>query len=79
MHRSKESNFSLFRDILSTPLISKSEPVSKPQKTRRKNRPGKKTGVKTVVSTTTDEPNDAEDLAEFIDVSIFFNCKDIQF
>lgn len=61
----EESNFQLFRDCLSTPLIEKSS--STPTKKARKARNGRKNAIKPVMQT--EEPNDAEELGEFIDVS----------
>ncbi|TVY75716.1 Uncharacterized protein LSUE1_G005665 [Lachnellula suecica] len=61
------SNFQLFRDCLSTPLIEKSSVT--PPKKARKVRAGRKTAIKPVY-TTPEEPNDAAELGEFIDVSI---------
>ncbi|TAQ89877.1 hypothetical protein B7494_g1816 [Chlorociboria aeruginascens] len=61
-------NFPIFRDCLSSPLIQKS--AAEPPKINRKarGRGGRKTAIKpvrTIVSS--DEPNDAEELADFID------------
>lgn len=65
------SNFQLFRDCLSTPLIEKS--TGEAAKKKRKLRNGRKTAIKPVASSlTTDERNDAEELADFIDVCISF-------
>ncbi|KAH7369834.1 hypothetical protein BKA65DRAFT_561149 [Rhexocercosporidium sp. MPI-PUGE-AT-0058] len=59
----EESNFQLFRDCLSTPLIEKS--TSTPTKKARKARGGRKNAIKPVLQA--EEPNDAEELGEFID------------
>jgi hypothetical protein len=66
MEGSESSNFQLFRDCISTPLIEKS--ATKPEKKTRKSRSNgkRKTTIKPVVPV--DEPDDAEELAEFIDV-----------
>jgi hypothetical protein len=63
----EEANFQIFRDCLSTPLIEKSstQPANKTRKARGNGR--RKTAIKPV-SVETEEPNDAEELAEFIDV-----------
>lgn len=65
MNDSEESNFQLFRDCLSTPLIEKS--TATPAKKPRKARAGRKNAIKPVIQA--EEPNDAEELGEFIDVS----------
>lgn len=62
-----DENFQLFRDCLSTPLIEKSS--IKPAKKVRKARAGRKTAIKPV-SDSTEEPNDAAELAEFVDVQV---------
>ncbi|KAG4421432.1 hypothetical protein IFR04_005491 [Cadophora malorum] len=63
MDHSEESNFQLFRDCLSTPLIEKS--TTTPAKKPRKARAGRKNAIKPVIQA--EEPNDAEELGEFID------------
>jgi hypothetical protein len=66
MEEVESSNYQLFRDCLSTPLIEKStEAPSKTKKTRTKS--GRKTAIKPVIVETT-EQNNADELAEFIDV-----------
>jgi len=68
MDKAEESNYQIFRDCLATPLIEKSttEP-KKPKKARAK--AGRKTVIKPV-SVVLEEPNDAEELADFIDASL---------
>lgn len=62
----ERSNFQLFRDCLSTPLIEKS--TEQPPKTKRaRNKSGRKTAVKPVAVHKA-ESNDADELAEFIEV-----------
>ena len=62
----ESSNFQLFRDCLSTPLIEKS--TEQPSKTKRaRNKFGRKTAMKPIAVHNT-ESNDADELAEFIDV-----------
>lgn len=64
----EQSNYQLFRDCLSTPLIEKSvTEVPKKKKTRKY---GRKTAIKPVSAPAADEANDAEELADFIDVSV---------
>ncbi|PMD67271.1 uncharacterized protein K444DRAFT_515846 [Hyaloscypha bicolor E] len=63
MEASEESNFQIFRDCLSTPLIEKS--AEQPVKSARKAR-GRKTAIKPIKHEI-EEPNDTEELAEFID------------
>jgi hypothetical protein len=67
----EESNFQLFREILSNPLIEKSSSTAPSIKKTKKNRSGRKTAIKPV---TTDpeieERDDAEELGEFIDVRL---------
>jgi hypothetical protein len=67
MEGPEEANFQIFRDCLSTPLIEKSstQPAKKSRKTRGNGR--RKTVINTV-SIEAKEPNDAEELAEFVDV-----------
>jgi hypothetical protein len=64
----EKDNFELFRDCLATPLIERS--AAEPQKTPRKRKGGngRKTS-KLVDGSSAVERNDAEELAEFIDVS----------
>jgi len=62
MEDPESSNFQLFRDCIYTPLIEKS--VTKPEKKTRKGR--RKTAIKPIIPV--EEPDDAEELAEFIDV-----------
>ncbi|KAK0113723.1 hypothetical protein ONS95_013971 [Cadophora gregata] len=59
----EESNFQLFRDCLSTQLIENS--TTSTAKKPRRARAGRKNAIKPVNQT--DEPNDAEELGEFID------------
>jgi len=63
----EDANFQVFRECLSTPLIEKSseQPAKKTRKARGNNR--RKTAIKPVIHKAV-EANDAEDLAEFIDV-----------
>jgi hypothetical protein len=69
MEDPESSNFQLFRDCISTPLIEKS--VTKPEKKTRKGR--KKTAIKPIIPV--EEQDDAEELAEFIDVCFLFLLK----
>jgi len=70
----ESSNFQLFRECLSTPLIEKSSAT--PTKKARKARAGRKTVIKPVsVPTAAEEPNDAAELADFVDVSTNFQCR----
>ncbi|KAE8450026.1 hypothetical protein EG329_007165 [Mollisiaceae sp. DMI_Dod_QoI] len=64
MDETESSNFQLFRECLSTPLIEKSSTT--PEKKTRKARGScrRKTAIKPV---TVEEPDDAEELADFID------------
>jgi hypothetical protein len=66
----EEANFTLFRDCLSAPLIekSRSKPTSK-QKKVRSNRSGRKIAIKPVVVAEDKVEDDANELAEFVDVS----------
>jgi hypothetical protein len=67
----ESSNFQLFRECLSTPLIEKSSIA--PTKKARKARAGRKTAIKPVsVSTAAEESNNAVELADFVDVSTIF-------
>jgi len=75
MEGPEEGNFQIFRDCLSTPLIEKSSnrPAKKPRKARGNGR--RKTPI-APVSVETEEPNEAEELADFIDylaLEIFTN------
>jgi len=67
MEEFEDVNFQIFRDCLSTPLIEKSpeQPAKKTRKARENSR--RKTAIKPVIHET-EEANDAEELAEFIDV-----------
>ena len=65
----ENSNFQLFRDCLSTPLIEKSSTT--PHKKVRKARAGRKTAIKPVTTPREEEPNDAAELADFVDVCSF--------
>jgi len=69
----ESANFHIFRDCISTPLIEKS--ADSPAKARRKSRGNgtAKTVAKSMAAATTtisDNTDDAEELAEFIDVSL---------
>lgn len=68
MNEDETSNFQLLRDCLATPLVEKAAVKEKPQKKIRKAKYGRKTIIKPAFAT--EEPNDAEELAEFIDVRI---------
>ncbi|KAH8687661.1 hypothetical protein BGZ60DRAFT_394135 [Tricladium varicosporioides] len=59
------SNFQLFRDLISEPLIEKSSTT--PEKKTKRNRLGRKSAIKPVVAKPDEEVNDAEELAEFIE------------
>ncbi|RDW78336.1 hypothetical protein BP5796_06188 [Coleophoma crateriformis] len=59
------SNYQLFRDCLSTPLIEKS--VGDEPKKRKARKYGRKTAIKPVSTQVAGEVNDADELAEFID------------
>jgi hypothetical protein len=65
MNDDEISNFQLFRDCLSTPLIEKSaeKPTKKSRRTRGKG--VQKTAIKPVAA---EKANNAEELADFIDV-----------
>jgi hypothetical protein len=66
MKEDELANFATFRDCLATPLIEKS--AEKPRKSRKSRaNAGRKTAIKPVASA--EEINDAEELAEFIDVA----------
>jgi len=64
MEATEDFTFQTFRECLSTPLIEKSaeQPVKKTRRAR-----GRETAIK-AVKREIEEPNDAEELAEFIDV-----------
>jgi hypothetical protein len=64
---SEVANFQLFRECLSTPLIEKSSIT--PPKKGRKARAGRKTAIKSLSVSAAEEPNDAAELADFVDVS----------
>jgi hypothetical protein len=72
--RVSESNFQLFREILSDPIVQKCTSSSTKHKTKvRKARAGRKTAIKPVtpqLSQEEENKNDAEDLGEFIDVCV---------
>jgi hypothetical protein len=63
----ENANFQIFRDCLSTPLIEESsaQSTNKSRKARRNSR--RKTAIKSI-QVQAEEPHDAEELAEFIDV-----------
>ena len=65
MEQAESFNFQLFRDCLSNPLIEKS--TEAPSKIKTRNKSGRKTAIKPVIVETT-EQNNADELAEFIDV-----------
>lgn len=75
---SEDSNFQLFREILSSLIIEKcttSSASSKPRTKARKTKAGRKTAIKPVsrdVTIEEEEKNDAEELCEFIDVCYYF-------
>ena len=62
-------NFKLFRDCFASPLIEKSaqEPTRKNKKARGN---GRRKSASQTPTSLPEEPNDAEELAEFIDVSV---------
>ena len=69
----EESNFQLFREILSSLIIEKCAPSESKTRTRaRKAKAGRKNVIKPVERDITiveaEERNDAEELGEFIDV-----------
>jgi hypothetical protein len=66
MEDPESSNFQLFRDCISTPLIEKTTtlPSKKARNIRGNGR--RKTAIKPV--TPVEDPDDSEELAEFIDV-----------
>lgn len=62
------SNFELFRDCLSTPLIEKS--LGEPQKKTKKRKSDKPNiGAITSVNNSAERNDDAAELGEFVDVS----------
>lgn len=66
MEEIESSNFQLFRDCLSTPLIEKS--TEEPAKSKKaRNKSGRKIAIKPVIVEKS-ETSDADELAEFIDV-----------
>lgn len=69
MEEVEDSNFKLLRDCFASPLIEKSAkgPSEKSKKGRGNGR--KKSTIKTS-AVAPQEPDDAEELAEFIDVSV---------
>lgn len=74
----EESNFQLFRDIISSLIIEKCapSPTSTKAKTRtnRKAKAGRKAAFKPVsqgLSVEEEEMNDIEELGDFIDVCLF--------
>jgi len=60
------SNFQFFRVCLSTSLIEKSTEIP-PKSIRARSKAGRKTAVKPVIAENT-ETDDADELAEFIEV-----------
>jgi hypothetical protein len=70
MNDDEISHFQVFRDCLATPIIEKSSENQKPKKQRRKAKAGRKTVIKPLAALESEEPNDAEELEEFIDVCI---------
>lgn len=77
MDEVESSNFQLFRECLSTPLIEKSRTT--PTKIKRKVKAGRKTAIKPVAKEPGDvtEQNDAEELGEFIAVSVYHLLVDL--
>jgi hypothetical protein len=67
----EDSNFQIFRDCLSTPLIEKSseQPTKKTRKARGN---GRRKSATKPIEAEIGEPNGAEELAEFIDVCISY-------
>lgn len=67
----EESNFSTFRDCLSEPVIRKLA-IQPPKPSKRRAAKGRKNAIKPVypqeAQADARQTNDAEDLAEFIDV-----------
>ena len=73
MEETETSNFQVFRDCLSTPLIQKS--TEQPPKVKKaRNNSGRKTVIKPVIIKKA-ETSDTDELAEFIDVM----CLDLPF
>jgi len=71
MDPTEESNFQLFREILSNPLIEKSSTTTASTKKTKKNRGGRKSAIKPVTrAPEIEERDDAEELGEFIDVRL---------
>lgn len=67
----ESSNYELFRDILATPLIEKCSSQGTPPKARQKRKSRRKSAAsatQAVNAPLSEESNDAEELAEFIDV-----------
>jgi hypothetical protein len=66
----ESSNFQLFRDCLSNPIITQSAEKSSQLRGRRKGRRNAKRAIKPVISEKGDDDDarHAEELAEFIDV-----------
>lgn len=75
MNEDEISTFRVFRDCLATPLIEKSADNQKSKKQSRKAKAGRRTFVKSTIST--EEPNDVEELAEFVDVCISLQHSEI--
>lgn len=73
MNDDEISNFQVFRDYLATPIIERSSGSQKPKKQRRQAKAGRKTVIKPLTAIETEEPNDAEELTEFIDVCIYLH------
>lgn len=73
--RIEESNFQLFREMLSDPIVQKCTTSSSKQKSKvRKARVGRKTAIKPVksqLSVEDENENNAEELGEFIDVCLY--------
>ena len=69
MEGAESFNFKLFRDCFASPLIEKSaqQPPSKSKKARGN---GKRKSTSTPPTSLPQESNDAEELAEFIDVGV---------
>jgi hypothetical protein len=77
MDPSEDASFNLFREILSTPLITKS---SAPPAKKRKARGSKSIQAKTTPSSPSiiEERDDAAELGEFIDVHFSALCSSAQ-
>lgn len=66
-NRDTSNNFATFRDCLSDPVIRKL--AAKPQKVQKKKKASRrKSDTPTEIAGVSEDGNDAEDLAEFIDV-----------